>query len=281
MLRKNNLFYINYLEDMNDDLFVDKTLGSLKKFKSRYFKDFFVFNEISSTNAKAKDLIRDGAAEGSVVISKIQKSGRGRFDRVWKSPEGGLYISFILKPDVSVDKYTLLPLLSSIAVSKTLSLYGISNKIKWPNDVRIKGKKIAGILLESNISKNQINYIILGIGVNLNIDKNSFPDEIIHNTTSVLSELNKIVDYHRFLKDLILNLDKYISIFEKEDFVKIISEWKILSDTFGKRVKITSSSGEIVGKAVDVDEFGFLIVATDSGEYKKIMSGDCFYFKEL
>lgn len=263
---------------MTDDDFVEKTLVFLNKLDLEFFQNFFVYDEIDSTNIKAKELLNENLENGAIVIAKTQKSGRGRFNRVWESPDGGLYVSFILKPDIDVEKTTLLPLLTSIVVSKTLSYYGLSSKIKWPNDVVVNKKKIAGILLESDVYKDKLRYLILGIGINLNVRGDLFSNELKNIPTSVVSELKKPVDYYDFLKKLIIELEKYYSIFNDKEYFRIVSEWKKLSDTLNRLIKIKSSSGEIIGKAYDIDDSGFLIIITDSGEYKKIMSGDCFYF---
>jgi len=266
---------------MNNDDFTEKTLDLSKRINIGFVKKFVVFDKLSSTNSKAKELAKDGEAEGTVVIARMQKSGRGRFDRKWESPDGGLYLSIILKPDVSPDKVTLLPLVASLVVSTTISNYGLSSTIKWPNDVRVHKKKVAGILLESDVNENQLRHVILGIGVNLNIDVNLFSSELKDTATSLLHELHTVVDYHKFLENLLLSFDTYYAMFLNEEFDCIISEWKMLSDTLDRRVKIVTSSDEIIGKAYDVDGSGFLLVVTDSGEYKKIMSGDCLYFDEL
>lgn len=266
---------------MNSDDFIEKTLDLSKNIDVDLVKKFVVFNEISSTNSKAKELAQDGEAEGAVVIAQMQKSGRGRFDRVWESPEGGLYLSLILKPDVSPDKATLLPLVAALAVSTTIRDYGLSASIKWPNDVRVNKKKVAGILLESDAYKNQLRYVILGIGVNLNIDMNLFSKELKDTVTSLSHELHATVDYHKFLENLLSTIDTYYTMFLNEEFDCIISDWKALSDTLNRHVKIVTSSDEIIGKTYDIDSSGFLLVLTDSGENKKIMSGDCLYFDEL
>jgi len=267
---------------MNTDIFIEKTLELSNKINIGFLQKFAVFNNLSSTNSKAKELIREGDLEGTVVIARRQKSGRGRFDRRWESPDGGLYLSIILKPDVSADKTMLLPLVTALAVSKTIQQYGLFSTIKWPNDVRVNKKKIAGILLESEVIDNQLSYVILGIGVNLNLDVNLFSSDFKKKTATSLShELCTVVDYHKFLEKLLLSFELYYSKFLNEEFDDIISMWKKLSDTIDKRVKILTSSDEIIGKAYDVDQSGFLLVVTDSGEYKKIMSGDCLYFDEL
>lgn len=266
---------------MNDDIFIEKTLDLSKKIDIGFVKRFVVFDKLSSTNTKAKELARNGEEEGTVVIARMQQKGRGRFDRVWESPYGGLYLSIILKPDVSPDKTTLLPLVAALSVSTTIHNFGLSATIKWPNDVRVNKKKVAGILLESDIHKNQLRYVILGVGVNLNIDVNLFSGGLKNVTTSLSQELHFVVDYHKFLENLLLTLDTYYSMFLNCEFDRIISEWKVQSDTLNKRVRIVTSSDDVIGEAYDVDQSGFLLVITDSGDYKKVMSGDCIYFDEL
>lgn len=266
---------------MNDDIFIEKTLDLSKKIDIGFVKKFVVFDKLSSTNTKAKELARNGEEEGTVVIARMQQKGRGRFDRVWESPYGGLYLSIILKPDVSPDKTTLLPLVAALAVCKTVNNYGLSSTIKWPNDVRVNKKKVAGMLLESDAHKNQLRYVILGVGVNLNVDVNLFSRELKNVVTSLSQELHFVVDYHKFLENLLLMLDMYYTMFLKREFDRIISEWKVQSDTLNRRVRIVTSYDDVIGKAYDVDQSGFLLVITDSGDYKKVMSGDCIYFDEL
>ena len=266
---------------MKNNKFIEKTLELSDYIDINLVKKFIVFDEISSTNSKAKELARNGKDEGTIVIARMQKKGRGRFDRVWQSPDGGLYLSIILRPKLTPDKTTLLPLVGALAVSKTINLFGLCSKIKWPNDVRINRRKTAGILLESESEEKQVHYVVLGIGINLNIDINRFSKELRNAVTSLSYELNGNVDYQKFLKILLSTFDKYYAMFINRDFDTILKEWKMQSDTLGKRIKIVTSSDEIIGKAYDVDKSGFLIALTESGEYKKIMSGDCIYFDEL
>lgn len=264
---------------MKDNTCSEKIVALSKNLEINLVKKILVFDELSSTNSKAKKLAQKGEEEGTVVIAKIQNNGRGRFERIWESPDGGLYLSIILRPDIPPEKITLLPLIAALAVTKTINEYGLSACIKWPNDVRVNGKKIAGILLESD--DNQLRYVVLGIGVNLNIDISRFSEELKNVVTSLSEELATTIDYHTFLKKLLSMLDTYYTMFIDKDFDKILREWKTKSDTLGRKVRIVTSSDEITGKAYDVDESGFLIVIMDSGKYKKITSGDCMYFDEL
>jgi BirA family biotin operon repressor/biotin-[acetyl-CoA-carboxylase] ligase len=266
---------------MNDKTFTEKMAEFSKSIPIDFVKKLFVFDEISSTNSTAKDLARTGAEEGTVVVARTQKKGRGRFDRIWESPDGGLYLSVILRPDVSPDRATVLPLVAALAVSKTINQVGLSSQIKWPNDVRIRGKKVAGILVESETDEKQLQYVIVGIGVNVNTDIHRFPREFRHVTTSLSEELNTSVDYHQFLKKLLTVFGIYYTLFTKGEFDRILTEWKKQSDTLGRKVKIITSTGEIIGEACDVDQSGFLLVVTDAGDRKTITSGDCLYCDEL
>lgn len=264
---------------MKDTMFIEKTLDFSKNLNINFVKKIIVFNEIPSTNSKAKELAQKGEEEGTIVISRIQKKGRGRFDRLWESPEGGLYLSIILRPDCPPNKATLLTLVTSLVVSKTINRYDLSSNIKWPNDVRVNGKKIAGILLESEAHENKVEYIILGVGINLNTDTNLLSKKIKFISTSLSEEIGNSVDYYNFLKNLLFNFNKYYKIFLDKKYESILKEWKKQSDTLGRRVRITTSSEQIIGRACDIDQSGFLIVIKDSGKYKKATSGDSIYIK--
>lgn len=263
---------------MNEKSFVEETQDFSKNLDIGIVKKFVVFNEISSTNIKAKELAQKGEPEGTIVLSEIQKQGRGRFDRTWESPEGGLYLSIILRPTCKSSKATLLPLLAALSVCKTIkSVCDLPVAIKWPNDVLIDGKKVCGILLESESSKDGLGYVVLGMGINLNIDIDVFSKDFV--ATSISHEIGIKLDYYGFLKKLLLNLDYYYQLFKEEKYNNILSEWKKNSDTIGKRVCINTSSEKMEGKAFDVNQSGFLIIEMDSGEHKRITSGDCFYIE--
>jgi BirA family transcriptional regulator, biotin operon repressor / biotin---[acetyl-CoA-carboxylase] ligase len=265
---------------MSTNSFIEKTKKYFENKNVDFIKKYYVFDTVDSTNSKAKKIAEKEGIDKSLIIAYTQQCGRGRFSRPWESPAGGLYCSLLLKPDISADKATLLPLVAAIAIAKTLREYKISSLIKWPNDVRVNNKKISGILLESNICKNKIEYVIIGIGVNLNISLDQFSSKLTTAKTSVQLQLGKKINYYGFLYSLLTYFEKYYAIFINGEYETICAEWKVLSDTLGRTVKIVTSSGYIVGKAVDIDESGFLIVETNTGQQKKIMSGDCLYFSE-
>ncbi len=210
------------------------------------------YKEVTSTQKIAKKLVENGAEEG-VVVADLQTEGRGRLDRKWISPLGGLYFSIVLKINEK------LPLISAIAVAQTLKKIDLDAKIKWPNDILIKNKKIAGILIECIDG-----YAILGVGIN--IDKSplesatSIKDEGVHVSKEVL--LNQILEHLHFYKSA----------------ENIVEEYKKLSNTIGRFVRIKTVKEEIEGKAVDIDEHGRLIIEKDN-KLKTIISGDCIYLR--
>lgn len=216
---------------------------------------------VESTNEYAKK-IASKSENFTIILAKKQRSGRGRLNRKWESPEGGLWVSVILKPEFFS---SLLSLDMGLAVLETLKNFGIDSKLKWPNDLLVSEKKICGILLEK-ISEN----VIIGIGLNVNISKMN-----TENWTSMSVETKKRFNLEEVLDVLINNMRYYYSLYEKREFSKIIEEWKQNSCTLGKNVIVETIPETLSGKAIDIDENGFLIL--DNG--KKINAGDVVHLR--
>jgi BirA family biotin operon repressor/biotin-[acetyl-CoA-carboxylase] ligase len=236
----------------------------------RIGKKILFFEEVDSTNNKAKQISLE-ENDGTVVVSEKQTSGRGRRGREWHSPKGGIYISFILKPNISPEKAPQLTLVSSLALVETLNDMNntLDAKIKWPNDVLIRGKKVSGILTELSADMEKINYIVVGVGVNLSTDSSNLPET----GTSLKLEMKKDVSVNLFLKSF---LEKYDLVYQKYlngDISQIIKLWKDNSDTLGKNVKIIGINETYEGLAKDIDENGALILQIDTKEIK-VYSGD-------
>ncbi len=259
--------------------YIKKTNLFFKKLNNDLISDFYAYESLDSTNEKLKELARNGGKEGTVVITQKQVNGRGRFNRTWESPVGGLYFSILLRPKKNIEKATLLSLVTSVAISKTLGDIGTKSTIKWPNDVKINGKKVAGILIESESLGKNLNFITLGIGINLNTDICKFSKDILKISTSVSSELKTNVDYFHFFELLLNNIKTYYEYFLKNDFNKIIADWKELNETIGKKVIIENKNEKIQGFAVDISPDGFLQLMLKNGDKITITSGDCFYIK--
>jgi len=233
-------------------------------------KKILFFEEVDSTNNKAKQIAL-GENEGTVVISEMQTSGRGRRGREWYSPKGGVYVSFVLKPNVSPEKASQLTLVSSLALVKTLNSMdnNLNAKIKWPNDILISGKKISGILTELSADVEKINYIVVGVGINLNTEKGILPE----NGTSLKIEMKEEVSIKLFLKSFLEHYDSIYQEYINGKIDLIIERWKNNSDTLGKKVKIIGINETFEGLAKDIDENGALILQTKEKEIK-VYSGD-------
>lgn len=235
------------------------------------------FNEVDSTNEVAKRLALEGAPEGTVVISDVQRKGRGRREREWFSPKGGVWMSLLLRPKMTPSQAAPLTLIAGLAVAKTLSrLYYLKCKLRWPNDVLINEKKVCGVLTEISAGIDRIDYIVAGIGINANIDIDSFPGEFRGVATTIKNELNKEILRDELVEQLLEEFGKLYKIFQKQGFSKLKEEWKKSASTIGRKVRIITDRRTIEGIARDLGENGELFVETQEG-IEKIISGDCIH----
>ena len=234
----------------------------------------FYFKEVESTQEVAKTLANAGLEEGTIIIAEKQTKGRGRVGREWFSPKGGLWLSIILKPNIPTPKIQRLTLLAGVAVAKTLrKLYKLDAKLKWPNDVLVEGKKVCGILVEASGDADKVNYVVVGIGINVNvrfIDKK----ELSSTATSILELLGREVSIVELTVKLLEEFEKLYLEFKQGEFSKIIGEWRKLSQTLGKKVKVESYGESFTGEALDVDEDGFLLVKVKESSIVRVVAGD-------
>jgi len=235
-------------------------------------KKIYSYKEISSTNDTANSLAASGEKEGTVIIAEYQSRGRGRLGRKWISPrEKGAYLSIILRPDILPREVSLITLCSSLAVAKTIrEQIGLAAFIKWPNDILINQKKTCGILTELNGETDKINFVIVGIGININTKRELLPE----GATSLSVEKGEEISRLKFVKALLENLDKYYKIFNSGKIECIIKEYKKLSVVLDKPVQINYHNQLISGHVVDVDKEGALILRMDSGFNKRVLAGD-------
>ena len=232
--------------------------------------------EIDSTNARARQLAEEGALEGTVIVADRQSAGRGRLGRRWESPSGvNLYCSILLRPKIPVQQAPQLTFLSAVAVAETLNkVCHLSAKVKWPNDILVNGAKIAGLLNEMNAETEQIHFVILGIGINLNMIEEQFPEELKYPVTSAFLETGKSVNRLIFLKELLQCLDRYYSEFLLEGFVPIRRRWEKLCNMMNMQVEVDLGNGILCGTVVGLDTEGALRVQLDNGKVERILAGD-------
>ena len=248
----------------------------LKKQQYHHFSDFHYYPTVESTNKTAINLLQKNITDGTVIISKTQTQGRGRYHRTWYSPPGGLYLTFLFSTTILKSQIPLFPLLAAVSVNTLLRDYNIHSDIKWPNDILVNTKKIAGILLQS-IHKHSKQYIICGIGINVNIKIDTFPSNLLNPATSMLHETRKNNDIIQLIVELIHSFENNYEILLNIGPKAILADWKTNSDTIGKTIQITNEKEIITGIAEDITEDGFLIIRKKNGTKEKILSGDCFY----
>ncbi len=246
----------------------------------KFGKNIYFLKKVSSTMDIAKELAQEGKPEGTIVIAESQVSGRGRLGRQWVSPPGGVYFSVILYPKIQPIDASLISLMTSVAVAEAISeLYRLEVKTKWPNDVLIGEKKVCGILIELACEPDRIKWVILGIGINVNIDKRFIKK--IKNATSLKLELKKKISLVELTNFVIEKLNKEYRELKKGHFKKILAKWRNFSATLKKYVKIITPDGEIKGKAVDVSPHGALLLELKKGTVKEIYAGDCIHLRKF
>jgi len=241
-------------------------------------KEIKYFKETDSTNIIARE-IAASVDEGTLVIAESQTAGRGRLGRKWISPEGGIWLSIILKPKMQPQYASRITLLAGVCVAKTIRGFGLPAKIKWPNDVLINGKKVCGILTEIGAEVDLIDYLIVGIGIDANVDTESFPEEIRDSSTSLKKETGKEINRVDFVRKLLEEFELLYLNFQKEGFPKILEEWRNMSATIGEWVKISTQARTIYGEAIGVDNEGALILETSDGQLEKIVAGNCEHLR--
>jgi len=238
--------------------------------------DVRYYSELESTNSTARE-IAPSASEGTVVLAETQKNGRGRMGTEWQSVPGGLWLSLILKPSIPLENLSKVTLVAGIAVANTLRNMGVDAHIKWPNDVLVKGKKICGILTEVSAEIGKVDYVVLGIGININVKLPDLKDDIRRDSTSIANEIGKPIDRTSFLASLLYELEQQYIRFKTRQFAEIVDEWINLSDTIGRNVKVTTPIKLIEGKAVGITEKGALVVLDKNNKKHEIIAGNCRY----
>lgn len=230
-----------------------------------------------STNTDAFRLAENGAIEGTVVLADSQTGGKGRRGRLWSSPAGvNLYCSVILRPAIMPHEAPQLTFLSAVAVARAIELTTrLTPEIKWPNDLLVSGKKVAGLLNEMSAETDGINFVILGIGVNLNMTADQFPQDLRHPATSLLLESGTRVDRSRFTGTILNELDRLYTDFLAHGFGPVREEWQQRCNANGRQVLVNDSGTECTGgRFVGIDSDGAMLLRSDEGTMHRITCGD-------
>jgi BirA family biotin operon repressor/biotin-[acetyl-CoA-carboxylase] ligase len=241
-------------------------------------KRIYYFDTINSTQNFATELASKPYENGSVVIAGKQTQGRGRLSRKWISPSGGIWMSIILRPEVEISMSTIFPMLSSLALAITIEkVLKIKPKLKWPNDLTINDKKVAGILVDASIESGKIEHLIIGVGINFKINVNEV-EKTLKNTgnyygvATLVSKDNK-TNPSQIVQAFLWELEKLYDLLLKGNSEYIIKQWTKRSSTIGKTISVTSSSGPVHGIATRIDNDGALVISI-KGKNKRVLVGD-------
>jgi len=259
------------LRSAPDKLFEYEIKNGLKT-RSIGGKTIHYHESISSTNDRAYELAEAGEPEGTLVIAESQTHGKGRIGRRWVSPKGvGIYMSLILRPDVETDEVPSVTLITAGSIAKAINrTAGIDAKIKWPNDIVVKGKKLCGILTEIKAQPDMVDFLILGVGINVNTPVGKLPE----GATSLKNETGASMVRAQLTRDILEEFEKDYNRFKKEGFSCLRNECKEMSLTLNKKVRITEHHRVMKGMVVDIDGKGALIIEDENGKFQRIFSGD-------
>jgi len=236
-------------------------------------KPYHYFEETGSTNTVASDLARDGAAEGTIVVAEAQMRGRGRLGRTWISPAyQNLYLSVILRPRIPSGLISQVSLMAGVAACESVREWCPAT-IKWPNDVLTKGRKIAGILAEVG-GEGPSRFVVLGIGVNLNSEREAFPLELRDKATSVRIQTGAVVDRPRFLARLLSHLESRYDQLQHQGFGPITEAWCAESALIGQVVRVEEPTGQVSGVVLGLGADGALRLRLASGVEHRVVTGD-------
>jgi BirA family transcriptional regulator, biotin operon repressor / biotin---[acetyl-CoA-carboxylase] ligase len=232
------------------------------------------YEELPSTNDRAKELAEEGALHGEVVIAESQTAGRGRRGRTWVSPpRKNLYLSAILRPDLPLQRVPEITLVASVALCEAIRAAGVDASIKWPNDILCNGRKVAGILTEIAADPDRVQWVVVGAGVNLNATKEDLPEELREIATSVAVERGDPVPRALFTAALLARLETWLDRQDEEGFAPVRARWRELSGTLGREVRVATGDGDLTGVAEDIDAAGALLVRTAAG-VQRVVAGD-------
>jgi len=251
--------------------------------KSKWIgKKIHYFRSLDSTNSQAYQLALNGAEEGEMVVAESQERGKGRLGRHWFSPPFlNLYLSVVLRPNISPHQASLITLMAAVATADAIRKFsGLLPLIKWPNDILLGGRKVAGLLNEIQSEMDRVHFVILGIGINLNMDEKMFSKEIESIATSLKIEMGQTISRKTFLQFLLQELENWYTIFMEQGSAMILEAWRDRAHLKGRRVKVTSFGETWIGMGVDVDTDGALILEMADGKRKRVVAGDVEYSKQ-
>ncbi len=257
------------------------TLGLKTKFIG---KQAYYFDSTDSTQNQALKMSDIEENNGAIIVAEKQTGGKGRSGRKWVSPKGGIWFSIILHPKFDISITTLFPIASalalSLAIEKTLQIFP---ELKWPNDLTMKGKKLAGMLVDVSLESNKIENLVLGVGINFDVDVKQI-EKILKGTpnfygVATLSEHKSKIRSVELVQSFLIELERIYKLLNTKQTKKIISEWTKRSSTIGKNVRLNTIDGEVKGKAIRIDEDGALVISNNNLT-TRVIAGDIIHIEK-
>lgn len=246
-------------------------------------KNLYYEEKVGSTNVLARDLAIKGAKNGSVVVSDCQEKGKGRNGKIWKSPCGcNIYMSLIIKPKFSPEVAHGMTIIAAVSVADSIAeLTSLDPQIKWPNDILINNKKVSGILTEMSTQNKVIDYIVVGIGINVNMRKDQIDEEIKDIASSLLLESStgndkNLIDRNKLIATIINKFDKYYEMFLSTGLSSVLQHYQKYFIMMGKDIEVNLRGQKVKGKVVGIDSKGALLLKTGENELEKIVSGEIY-----
>lgn len=235
-----------------------------------------LFADLPSTNGEAKKLALAGCPEGTVVVAESQNGGKGRMDRVWFSPPAkGLWFTIVLRPQVNLVETPQITMVVAVAVALAVREHtGVAVGIKWPNDLLMEDKKLCGILVELNAEMDRVNFMVAGIGLNVNIDKSQFPPELSEIATSLKIAAGHHIPRVPLFRTILQSFEIWYRRWLQEGFVPILNKWRELCVTLDCPVTVHNIKDSYIGHAMDVDETGALLVKLPDGTIQRLVAGE-------
>ena len=233
------------------------------------------YDAVGSTNLLLKDLAREGAQSGTVIVADSQGTGRGRMERAFFSPPGkGIWVSILLRPTFLPQDTPKCTLMAAVAVARAMERFGLRASIKWPNDIMHDGRKLVGILTEMSAEMDRVNYVVIGIGINVNIAPEDFPEDLRTVATSLMQMKGEPLSRVAFLQELLYAIDDLYAEVQRDGFAPVLAAWRTYAVTLGQQVRVIDAAGEeFEGVAADIDAEGALLVDTETGQ-RRVLAGD-------
>ena len=239
-------------------------------------KEIHHYEVIHSTNIRARELAEKGASEGTLVVAESQTAGRGRRGRLWVSPQNdGIYLSLIARPQLSPSEAPQITLLTAVALANAImNQTDLLVQIKWPNDLLIRGRKLSGILTELHTEGDLVDYVVIGVGVNINTTIEALSTIKDQKVTSIAIETGERVSRLKFLQAFLVDFEYQYTLLATHGFSSILECWKNLAGIVGQFIRVDMAGRTVKGRVVDIEQTGVLVVESETGEVRQVFSGD-------